>query len=64
MQGCFAVHPHWRFEMKYLDVLAGVSSLAMSIIAAWDGEWGYALGLFGGFGAWTIVASRDWARPA
>lgn len=50
--------------MKYIDVVAAVASLANAIIAATAGEWVFALGLLGGFGAWTIVAAHDWAHGA
>lgn len=46
--------------MKYLSGLAAVASLVNAVVAASKGEYGFALALFGGVGAWTLVAARQW----
>lgn len=46
--------------MKYFYLLACVSALGHSVIAFLQGDFGYGLGLFGGFGAWTLITARTW----
>lgn len=44
--------------MEFLYIAAAVASLAHSSIALSQHDYGYALALFGAFGAWSILAAK------